>query len=65
MRMINLPIFGFSVEPIPRPRPTVPQESKITPKVHMAKWVKYGLRSLSWHYLVDLRRNFEFGLSQV
>ena len=28
-------------------RRTVPQESKITPKVHLAKWVKYGLRALA------------------
>ena len=27
-------------------RHTVPQESKITPKVDEAKWVKYGLRAL-------------------
>ena len=44
---------------------TVPQESRITPKVDMPKWVKYGLRALARHYLVGLRRNFEFGLSQV
>ena len=46
-------------------RLTVPQESQITPMVDMPKLVKYGLRALAWYYLVVLRRNFEFGLSQV